>query len=172
MEPKRISSRYTLVAKVVLPGALGLLALVVVCRYLGDLSHSQLGGDARDPAVILAGVLAFAIVVVGNLWFCVPLKKVILDPQGIIVSNFVREVVVSYSAVRQIHQCFGTPWLFVSIVLKEPCQFGSKIWYLARLSSFAWFEDHPDTRVLKSKCGLLADGPGKTRTLKGGRSQP
>ncbi len=85
-----------------------------------------------ESAGALVSMLLFSPVFILLSSFLVRIKRVIVTDDGLIVSNYLREVRVPYDAVKEIRVGVMTKPLTVRLILKEPGAFGSSIRFIPR----------------------------------------
>jgi hypothetical protein len=93
---------------------------------------------------------AFIVVIVSviSLFMLLPLKQVIATDNGLLVSNFLKEVLIPYSQFAEVHERTGRPPIII-IFLKTPSRFGTKIAFIPRV-----------------KFGVISEGPAAVHFLR------
>ena len=130
-----ISSAQTFVTKFILPfaaaAALGVGIASARSRFL--------------PIFIPAGVLVFGSIY----WYYVRLKKVAIDVDGLVISNYVREVRVPW---RDVIKVTGSRWEKthqVTVTFDRDISFGSAIVFMPKFR-FLWpGQEHPVAQELR-----------------------
>jgi len=133
--PRVISSAQTFVAKFILP-------FVIVAVLAFGLSRT---GNRVLPIFAPVGVL----VVASIYWFYVRLKKVAIDSEGLVISNYVREVRVPW---RDIIKVTGSRWAKtrqVTVTFDRDIGFGTSIVFMPKFL-FQWpVQEHPIAEELR-----------------------
>jgi hypothetical protein len=133
--PRVISSAQTFINKFILP-------FVVV----GVLTYGlSLAGNRVLPIFAPVGVLVAASIY----WFYVRLKRVAIDSEGLVISNYVREVRVPW---RDVIKVTGNRWKKthqVTITLDHDIGFGTSIVFMPKFR-FLWpGQEHPIAQELR-----------------------
>ena len=133
--PRVISSAQTFVTKFILP-------FVVV----GILTYGlSLAGTRVLPILAPVGVLVAASIY----WYYVRLKKVAVDADGLVISNYVREVRVAW---RDIIKITGSRWEkthHVTVTFDRDIGFGTSIVFMPKFR-FLWpGQEHPIAQELR-----------------------
>ena len=133
--PRVISSAQTFITKFILP-------FVVVAVLAFGL---RLAGSRVVPVFFPVGVL----VAVGVYWFYVRLKKVAIDADGLVISNYLREVRVPW---RDVINVTGNRWEKthqVTITFDRDIGFGTSIVFMPKFR-FLWpGQEHPIAQELR-----------------------
>ena len=133
--PRVISSAQTFSTKFILP-------FVVVAVLAFGLSRA---GSRVLPFFAPVGVLLAASIY----WFYVRLKKVAIDSDGLVISNYVREVRVPW---RDVVKVTGNRWKKthqVTITFDRDTDFGSSIVFMPKFR-FLWpGQEHPIAEELR-----------------------
>ena len=135
MSPRVISSAQTFITKFILP-------FVVV----GILTYGlSLAGTRVLPILAPVGVLVAASIY----WYYVRLKKVAVDADGLVISNYVREVRVAW---RDIIKITGSRWEkthHVTVTFDRDIGFGTSIVFMPKFR-FLWpGQEHPIAQELR-----------------------
>ena len=150
---ERLSSQITFVYKLILP-------LFSLGLFVGPILLVMRDGFSWP---LLQVALAWGIVLPGTFYFA-RLKRVIALPNGLKVSGVWRTEYVSYEDVdlaRQYHQRNVT---FVTLFLRRPCKFGSKIPFAADAQILGGARR--ELRILSERCPTLrVETPGLLRAL-------
>ena len=133
--PRVISSAQTFITKFILPfaaaAALGVGIASARSRFL--------------PIFIPAGVLVFGSIY----WYYVRLKKVAIDQDGLVISNYVREVRVPW---RDVIKVTGNRWKKthqVTVTFDRDIGFGTSIVFMPKFR-FLWpGREHPIAQELR-----------------------
>jgi len=133
--PRVISSAQTFITKFILP-------FVVV----GVLTYGiSLAGTRVWPLFAPLGVL----VVASIYWYYVRLKKVAIDSDGLIISNYVREVRIPW---QQLIKVTGSRWEkthHVTITFDRDIGFGNSVIFMPKFK-FLWpGQEHPIAQELR-----------------------
>jgi hypothetical protein len=135
VSPRVISSAQTFVTKFILP-----FVAVGVLTYGISL--------ARSRAWLLFAPLG-ALVVASIYWYYVRLKKVSVDPDGLVISNYVRQVRVPW---RDVIKVTGSRWEkthHVTVTFDRDIGFGTSIIFMPRFR-FLWpGQEHPVAQELR-----------------------
>ena len=133
--PRVISSAQTFITKFILP-------LLVVAVLTFGLS---LAGSRVLPVFLPVGVLAAWSIY----WYYIRLKKVTIDSNGLVISNYVREVRVPW---RDILQVSGSRWVNthqITVTFDRDIGFGTSIIFMPRVR-FLWpGQEHPIAQELR-----------------------
>ncbi len=125
---ERLSSMQTLALKL---GAPVLLAFWTVPAVLGVFWLLLGADDSKETNVFLPGALAMCAVSAAFMYITFPLKRVSMDGEGLIVSNYWHESRIPYAQVSSIHQFSLFSGIYVKIALHEASRFGRTIVYRA-----------------------------------------
>lgn len=135
MSQRVISSTQTFITKFILP-----FAVVGVLTY-----GIFLAGSRVLPLFAPVGVL----VVASIYWYYVRLKKVAIDSEGLVISNYVREVRVPW---RDIIKVTGSRWAKtrqVTVTFNRDIGFGTSIVFMPKFL-FQWpGKEHPIAQELR-----------------------
>lgn len=100
-------------------------------------------GAIDDPG----GAIPFAVfglMIAGFwIWMSWKLKKVSIDDRNLYVSNYRTEVTVPITDIEDVREFLLSEPRRVTIYLKQPTEFGSKIVFLATYRAFAFLSPHP-----------------------------
>ena len=133
--PRVISSAQTFITKFILPFVvIGVLAFGL-----------RLAGNGVLPIFAPVGVL----VALSIYWFYVRLKKVAIDSDGLVISNYVREVRVPW---RDVVEVTGNRWEKthqVTVTFNRDIGFGTSIVFMPKFR-FLWpGQEHPIAQELR-----------------------
>ena len=135
--PRVISSAQTFITKFILP-----FVVVAILTY-----GISLAGSRVLPLLAPVGVL----VVVSIYWYYIRLKKVAIDSDGLLISNYVREVRVPW---RDIIEVTGSRWVKtrqVTVTFDRDIGFGTSIVFMPRFR-FLWpGQEHPIAQVNRDR---------------------
>ena len=95
-------------------------------------------------------------------WSCARLKKVSVDSDFLYVSNYLREISIPLSDIRDVTE---NVWLNihpVTVHLKSPSDCGDKIIFMPKIR-FSFFSSHPVVTELKDMAGAKSKGEGFVR---------
>jgi hypothetical protein len=135
VSPRVISSAQTFITKFILP-----FVVIGIIAY----GFSRAGGRAL-PLVAPLGV----VVVVSIYWYYVRLKKVSIDSDGLVISNYTRELRVPW---RDIVKVTGSRWEkthHVTVTFDRDTSFGTSIIFMPKFR-FLWpGQEHPVAQELR-----------------------
>ena len=137
-----LSSSFTYFYKVVLPIA---YAAVFIGLFILLLSI-----DLALPGLI-AFLISGVIFSLAYILFFFGIKKVSIDDEFLIVSNFKKEVGIPLSQIRSIEE---NVWILprkITIRLSESSVFGEKITFLGYHQPFLFFKPHPALEEIRTK---------------------
>ena len=105
---------------------------------------------------LLRGWIFLALVGVPVFLLCIPLKRVAIDGEQLVVSNFIRTIRIDPSNITGVTQksWYGFYLSYVQIHLKNPTVFGDKISFIPTVCLSAIIEPHPIVSELKKLAGL------------------
>jgi len=133
--PRVISSAQTFIVKFILPFLIvGMMAFGVA-----------LGGRAIWPFIFPLMV----VVAVSTYWYYVRIKKVSVDADGLVVSNFLREIRVPW---RDIVAVSGSRWVStrqITITLDRDLGFGTSIIFMPKTRILWPGQEHPAAQELR-----------------------
>jgi hypothetical protein len=104
--------------------------------------------EARFPLVFVPLFLIYIF------WLCVPLKKVSVANNTLYVSNYRKEIAVPLSEIADVRGNRFTEPQRVTIYLRQPSEFGSKIVFMAKHRIFSFYSVHPVVDELKAMAGI------------------
>ncbi|HEY0428922.1 MAG TPA: hypothetical protein VGC76_14165 [Pyrinomonadaceae bacterium] len=132
-----ISSAFTFYFKVILPALwipfFGVGAIVSSF----NMTTSDLPFGRFFPLLMWLGGSIFIY------WAGVGLKKVSIDETTLYVSNYSKEILIPRAEIQAVTENFWINTHPVTIHLKSPSPFGSKIKFMPKLRFFAFFRSHP-----------------------------
>ena len=133
---RKLSSRQTALAKFVIPAAIfaaaaALLAIFFAVPLLSD-EPFTLGGALIS--LVVTGVLVWW----GSAF--VSLKTVSLDGQQLWVSNYMKEIAIPLSEVKEVAEVKQFKQKLIVLSLKRPTEFGREIKFLPRAQLRLWQE--------------------------------
>jgi hypothetical protein len=143
---RQISSKITFISKIGVPSFVLFGWATAIFALLFDSSKDgQL--PIPLPVKILFPAIFFVIFAV-LFWLSMRLKAVSIDDNFLYISNYLKEVSVPFSNVRDITELRlrGHP---VTIHFKEKTEFGSKITFLPKMRFFNFASSHPVVSELK-----------------------
>ncbi|MEO8050972.1 MAG: hypothetical protein ABI833_11200 [Acidobacteriota bacterium] len=135
--PRVISSAQTFISKFILP-----FVIAALVAY----AFSRTGIGFLTPFFIPIGV----ILVVSVYWFQIRLKKVAIDSDGLVISNYVREVRVPW---RDVSQVKGNRWektRQVTITFNRDIGFGTSVVFMPRFRLMWPYQEHPIAQELRN----------------------
>jgi len=148
MPPVRLSSRLTLLYKLIFPA-------VWILGFAGGTLAMLTSREANAHG---AAVFFAVATLVGTLFLsatCFPLKTVIATQEGIVVSNFVRQIQIPYDQIVSVNE---NKWLntrHTTIWLRADSSFGQKIRFQPYTQfTFRFWKDHPAVDLLRERVRL------------------
>lgn len=131
--PRQISSRFTFYYK------FALVPLTVLsCIFFWVVTKPADGIGSLIPFI------AFWIVMFSFwFWMSLGLKKVSVDDRNLYVSNYRTEITIPLTEVSDVREFLLSEPRRVTIYLRSPTVFGSKIVFLATYRAFAFLSPHP-----------------------------
>jgi hypothetical protein len=158
MSKRDLSSALTFSAKFVFPVLwISGFGLGTVSLWL-DAFH---GGNSELPPSVMKFVF-LGVWIIGSafiLWACAGLKRVRVDERQLFVSNYLREICIPFSAVRDVRQNRWEGSRPITIYFRYVTEFGDRATYMPKLRIFIpffWRVD-PVVNELKQSAGLLPD---------------
>jgi hypothetical protein len=148
MPPVRLSSRLTFFYKFILPTAwiLGYGAGTIGLFMSRD--PNARGSAVGFAAATLLGALIFA-------KWCFPLKTVVAGKDGILVSNFLRQIEIPYPQIASLGETWLNRGQYATIRLNGDSPFGSEIRFLAYARfTLRFWSDHPAVVLLRERAQL------------------
>lgn len=139
---RQISSRLTFATKFISP----VLILAASAWVLFPLKVLWPGG-------VFVGVFMGAIISY-HLWTSYRIKKVLTDGDNLYVSDYFKETTLPLDHIVDVTEVVGLEPRVVTIHLKTPSVFGSKIVFLAPWRFYNGFRTHPVVNELKQMAGL------------------
>jgi len=131
----------TFAYKVVIPVA------TIATLAFGEIVAWRTNGVTFVSAIVAVPSLLFFAV------FCLPLKKVVLEEDHLIVSNFVATISIPYSDVEQVDMSIWTSLRRTKIWLKADCRFGGVIVFVPpHIVYWGILTPHPDIELLRDRC--------------------
>jgi hypothetical protein len=140
---KKLSSDIAILFKTVIPSLL-------LAAFIGNLvdfafRDGSITGWSCDTAIALM------------LWPCClylfQLKRVVMQPDGLIVTGCFSSCHIPYTDLETIRQYGGTSGtILVTLVLRRSCRFGRYIRYMAHSYYLGWGRLHPDVESLLDRC--------------------
>lgn len=152
-----LSSAWTFPTKFVLPVVwISGFGVGTVSLWL-DAFHGK--GNELPPSAmkfVFLGVLITGSALI--LWICAGLKRVRADERQLYVSNYLREICIPFSGVRDVSQ---NRWLNIrpiTIYFRDVTEFGDRVMFMPkqRFGILFWRAD-PEVDELKQLAGLLPD---------------
>jgi len=106
--------------------------------------------------LILLALLAASLVVL--FVFVVPLKRVRLAPDGLLVSNFLKDAVIPFSAIASVRQYSLPTFRLVTLRLRDETAFGRRVVFLPAVPvrTAFWRKDYGDEDELVRELRALA----------------
>jgi Bacterial PH domain len=143
--PRVISSAQTFIIKFILP-----FVIVAVLAF-----GLRLAGNRVVPIFFPVG----ALVAVSVYWYYIRLKKVAIDTDGLVVSNYLREVRVPW---RQIVDVSGSRWVNtrqVTITFNRDIGFGTSIIFMPKVRLLWPGQESPVAQELRELMAANRDRP-------------
>lgn len=134
--PRVISSAQTFIVKFILP------FVIVGMMTLGAAAGGRGIWPFFFPLIVMVAVSIY--------WYYVRLKKVSVDADGLVVSNFVREIRVPW---RDIAQVTGSRWVStrqITITLDRDLGFGTSIIFMPKTRILWPGQEHPAAEELRN----------------------
>ena len=94
-----------------------------------------------EESWLFLGVWIFASLLLGA--FCFPLKRVQIDGDHLLVSNFFRTVRIPLADIHRVTESAIINIHPVWIHFRKPTEFGAKIMFMPTARMFAFFSSHP-----------------------------
>ncbi len=140
---RELSSKLTFAAKIIAPG-LWIFFWVVLTLVL------LFGVDERTkPPSIYFFVMGIVITTI--FYFTImKYKKVSVDDDFLYASNYLKEIKISLSDISDVTEIVWIRGHPVTIHLKTPSEFGSKITFTPKSQGFKFFQPHPVVDELKA----------------------
>lgn len=141
-----MSSKMTFISKIGVPSVVLFGWAMAIFAILFD-SHK----DDQLPVPLAVKILfpaIFFVIFAILFWLSMRLKAVSIDEQNLYISNYLKEISVTFSNVRDITELRlrGHP---VTIHFKEKTKFGGKITFLPKVRFFDFGISHPVVGELK-----------------------
>lgn len=145
---RQLSSKLTFLTKIILPAVcITMWTVITLTMFLGF-------GESRQPLPKFL-FLGFSIGGTAILYFTVmKYKAVSIDDDFLYVSNYLKEISIPLSNIRdvtEIRRVRGHP---VTIHLQIPSEFGSKITFTPKAKGFRFFSANPLVEELKELARL------------------
>jgi hypothetical protein len=140
---RRLSSLQTILMKFLLPG--------IWIPLFGTGALTMFFRPVQSPDDPPKWVFLF-IWIAGSVFICwgsVRFKEVSVDEEYLYVSNYIKEITIPLTEIRDVTE---NRWLNthpVTIHLKSPSEFGDKILFMPTIRFFALFSSHPVVSELK-----------------------
>ncbi len=140
---RELSSKLTVLTKIILPGSIILTMGIITLTMFLETGAS----DQPPPKFSLLGMEIF---VVTALYLTVmKYKKVFLDDKFLYVSNYLKEIEIPLSNIGDVTEIVWIRGHPVTIHLKTPSDFGSKITFTPKSKGFRFFSANPLVEELK-----------------------
>jgi hypothetical protein len=157
MRKSDLSSAWTFSAKFIFPVLwISGFGLVTVSLWL-DAFHGR--NNELPPSAMK--FMFFGVWIIGAafiLWACAGLKRVRADERQLFVSNYLREICIPFSAVRDVRQ---NRWLNIrpiTIYFRDVTEFGDRATFMPKLRvAIRFWRPDPVLDELKQLAGLLPD---------------
>ena len=132
---QQISSRLTIFHKFILPAWFG-IGLIQMVLW----ENPRRFDPNMPPYFTLIIVVAF---LAWSLWLGSPLKKLSIFGDKLYVSNYRREIAIPISEIINVRGNILTDPQRITIYLRNPTEFGSKIIFVAKYRWFGRWSTHP-----------------------------
>ncbi|MHC4855132.1 MAG: hypothetical protein ACYS72_01850 [Planctomycetota bacterium] len=142
---KSISSKLTLFDKFILP-IITLLALVFLAVYF----------HFYHPHAFVTLWMPLLIGVVYTFFYSIPLKRVMIQGDELIVSNFIKEITIHMSEIEKVTENYLMPNRPVTIHLKHKSEFGKKILFNPPLRIIMEFSEFFNSRPIVEELRRLS----------------
>ena len=137
---RTISSKQTLLVKFVTPVFIAFYVLILARGAFLSVFVFSLQ-NVIFPLLLL-GISAYVI------WYNLRLKKVTILSKSLLISNHIKEIKVPFSEINLVTESFWNNIHPVTIHLKTPTEFGSKIVFMPTYRFFGFWTSHPIVREL------------------------
>jgi len=147
-DTRLLSSSWTPVMKFVFPFFFGIIYLIATITIVSVAFTSEI--DFKTILILLFGfVLALSVGIWVLFRFCLHLKKVTLVQDYLLISNYRQTIQIPLSEIEQVRQFLFLNPPLLTIYLKSPSKFGSKIEFLAYTRVWDFFSNHPTYLLLQ-----------------------
>lgn len=143
---KQLSSKLTILAKIILPGFwLFIIGLITLMAFLNLETKSS---SQPPPRFVFLSMFVSGAVIY---YFTVSkFMAVAVDESFLYVSNFLKEISIPLSNIRDVTEIIWLKGNPVTIHLRTPSEFGSKITFIPKSKGFLkFFQSHPVVAELK-----------------------
>jgi hypothetical protein len=145
---RELSSTWTFYYKFVFPTIwIGMFALGTLMMFI-DPDGFEGGGDVREARWIFAGATVVGITFI--YWFSMRLKKVSLDGQILVISNYRRRIEVP---LREIEEVSGSLLMTPELVwlrFRRPTAMGTKVVFMPKIRFSFGLSRHPVVAELRA----------------------
>jgi hypothetical protein len=144
--PRTISSRLTVLYKFIYPAVsilVGVFALFQILRM----------GFLKSSPTLIIFLPFFALLGGVSLWPMIRLKKVSLDDEFLYVSNYLKEIKIPLDDIYDMTENRWIKFHPVTIYLRRPSEFGTKIVFAPTFRMFIFFTSHPIVEELRQWLG-------------------
>ena len=140
---RRLSSLQTFLNKIVFPAIwIPVWGFAALAMFFGRV-------EGPEPPLKWIFLVAWIVGCAVIYWTCIRLKEVSVDDNFLYVSNYLKEIAIPLSEIRDVTE---NKWINlhpVTIHLKSPTEFGDKIVFMPTVRYFAFFSSHPVVNELK-----------------------
>lgn len=139
---RKLSAGLTFLAKIIMPGLwIFAWSVITLMMFVGFDERTQPPGFL----FFAAGIGSIAL-----LYFTVmKYMKVSTDDRFLYVSNYLKEIAIPLSNIADVTEIVWLRGHPVTIHLKTPSEFGSKITFMPKSQGFKFFQPHPVVGELK-----------------------
>ena len=136
--PKRISSKLTFYSKFITP-VLTVLWLPIFAYFIWNSTPSTVWSSGTILFSIAVPLIAISVAI----FFGTRLKKVSVDDDNLYVSDYRKEITVPIREIENISEFYLSEPRWVTITLRSPSAFGTKIRFLATYRWIGTLSSHP-----------------------------
>ena len=153
--PHTLSSAQTFWMKVVVPVlwiggfAVGTTAMFLASQWLHD-------SAGHPPPSEMKWIFLF-VTLAGSAyiyWYCVRLKRVSIEGSSLVISNYLKEIVVP---LRELESVSENRWINihpVTLSFRRETDFGRRVMFMPCLRWFSFLSSHPVVDELRTAAGL------------------
>jgi len=152
---RTLSSVQTFWMKVVFPVlwiggfAVGTTAMFLAGEWLHDRAGHQPPSEMKW-IFLLATVAGSAFIY----WCCVRLKRVSLDGSSLVISNYLKEIVVPLRELKSVSEIRWINIHPVTLSFRRETAFGKSVVFMPRMRWFSFLSSHPVVDELRAAAGL------------------
>ena len=139
---RQLSSKATYFNKIIAP--------IIILLFFGIVVFGNLLSAKKPPLPIIILLLALWAGFAAVLYFTLMrYMKVDIDDSFLYVSNFVKEIQIPLSEIRDVTEIVWIKGHPVTIHLKNDTEFGRKITFMPQVRALSFFSSHPVVSELK-----------------------